>query len=149
VNEPRFRREALFAQLAGELDALLARVEQLPPLIDSASDELVGTIERYEARIDALTAAAQANAMTYIVRRTKETADDSLRTQTTAMENAANALFDQKIAPRLAQLAATLDASIDRCSRARSHAWLFHAATAAVISVATAAATVAALLPGK
>jgi len=154
MNDPRYRREVWFVQLAGELDALMTRAEALGPHLESLGDKVSDGVEFYDKRIAELTAEAQTNAMTYIVRRTKETAEASVRDQIVSIEAAVGAMFDEKLAPRLARLTQSIDAAADRASRARARAWLMHgavASVAAVLASVTAALTffVVMPLPGK
>jgi len=150
MNEPRFRREVWFTQLAGELDALMTRAEGLGPHLERLGDRLLEGLEFYDRRIAELTAEAQANAMTYIVRRTKETADASVREHVLSMDQA----VEQKVVPRLIRLTEAVDAAADRASRSRSRAWLLQGAIAlgaAVLASLTTALTFIAVmpLPGK
>jgi len=153
MNAPLTRRDAIVVQIFDDMDALATRVEGLGPHLDSLGDKLLNALEHYDRRIAELTAQAQTNAMTYIVRRTKETADASVHDQIVSMETAVGIMFDEKIAPRFGRLTEAFDAA-DRPGRARSTAWLLHGAiaiAAAVTASITTALTffVVMPLPGK
>ena len=130
-------REVLVAELLGEVDALLKRVEAFTPQIDAAhgrlagsAGEMVSAIERYRVTIAALTEQAQASAVKHVVRRTNEVCEASLTAHTEAMKDAARTAFDGETAARVCQLTKALDGAIERAQGGRWHAWLSHAATA-------------------
>lgn len=153
MNAPLTRRDAIVAQIFDDMDALATRVEGIGPHLDHLSDKLLNALEHYDRRITELTAQAQTNAMTYIVRRTKETADASVRDQVVSIETAVGAMFDEKIAPRVVQLTEVLQAT-DRSGQAKPTSWLVHGgiaiAAALMASVTTALALVVVMpMPGK
>jgi maltooligosyltrehalose synthase len=146
VTEARTRREALVAELLGELDSLLHRVERLTPDLDAArerlndsSAQMTSGIETYRTTIAALTERAQTSSIEYIVRRTNETTERGLRDHTEAMKVAARGAFDSETAARLRQLTGTLERAIKQAESSRWHVWLTHSATA-LLSGAGAAA---------
>jgi len=55
MNGPRTTREALVAEILGDLDALLARVEALPKELNSTSSVLQAAGEKYRAAISEFT----------------------------------------------------------------------------------------------
>jgi hypothetical protein len=153
MNSPLTRRDAIYAQLFDDMDALIKRAEGLGPHLESLGDTLRNGLEFYDRRIAELTAEAQTNAMTYIVRRTKETADASVRDQVVSIETAVGTMFDEKIAPRVAQLVAALHTA-DRSDQVKPRTWLVQggiAIVAAVMASVTTALTffVVMPLPGK
>jgi hypothetical protein len=153
VNAPLTRRDAVYAQIFDDMDGLADRLEGLGPHLESLGDKLRDGLEFYDRRITELTAEAQTNAMTYIVRRTKETADASVRGQVVSIETAVGTMFDEKIAPRIAQLIAAMH-SADRSDQVKPKTWLVHggvAIVAAVMASVTTALTffVVMPLPGK
>jgi maltooligosyltrehalose synthase len=145
-------REVLVAELLGEVDALLKRVEAFTPQIDAAhgrlagsAGEMVSAIERYRVTIAALTEQAQASAVKHVVRRANEVCETSLAAHTEAMRAAARTAFDGETAARARQLTKTLDDAIARAQGGRWHAWLSHAATA-FLSASTSAIVVGYLM---
>ena len=153
MNAPLTRRDAIAAQIFDDMDALATRVEGIGPHLDNLGDKLLNALEHYDRRIAELTAQAQTNAMTYIVRRTKETADASVRDQVMSMETAVGTMFDEKIAPRFVRLTEALQA-VDFSGQAKPNSWLVHggiAIVAAVIASVTTALTffVVMPMPGK
>lgn len=153
MNAPLTRRDAIYAQIFDDMDRLADRLEGLGPHLESLGDKLRDGLEFYDRRIAELTAEAQTNAMTYIVRRTKETADASVRDQVVSIETAVGTMFDEKMAPCIAQLIAALHGA-DRSNQVKPKTWLVHggiAIGAAVLaSVATALTFFVVMpLPGK
>ncbi len=153
MNAPLTRRDAIYAQIFDDMDRLADRLEGLGPHLESLGDKLRDGLEFYDRRIAELTAEAQTNAVTYIVRRTKETADDSVRDQVVSIETAVGTMFDEKMAPRIAQLIAALHGA-DRSNLVKPRTWLVHggiAIGAAVLASVTTALTffVVMPLPGK
>ena len=153
MNAPLSRRDALYAQVFDDMDGLADRVEALGPHLDSLGDKLRDGLAFYDRRITELTSEAQANAMTYIVRRTKEVADDSVREQVASIEAAVGTMFDEKIAPRIHQLIAALH-SADCSDQVKPKQWLVHAGVAIGAAVMASATTALACfvvmpLPGK
>jgi lysophospholipase L1-like esterase len=154
MNTPLTRRDAIYAQIFDDMDALIKRAEGLGPHLQSLGDDLLNGLEFYDTRIAELTAEAQTNAMTYIVRRIKETADASVSDQVVSIETAVGTLFDEKIAPRVDRLIEAVDAAADRAGRARARAWLMHGAVAIAAAVLASVTTVVTFvvvmpLPGK
>jgi hypothetical protein len=145
-------REVLVAELLGEVDSLLKRVEAFTPQIDAAhgrlagsAGEMIAAVERYRVTIAALTEQAQASAVKHVVRRTNEVCEQSLAAHTQAMKEAARSAFDGETAARVRQLTTTLDDAIERAQGGRWHAWISHAATA-FLSASTSALVVGYLM---
>lgn len=81
MSGPRTTREALIAELLGDLDVLLARVENLPTLVTHAEDELARTAaalqdagDKYRLAVTAFTEQAKADLSEYYDLKTAETA---------------------------------------------------------------------------
>jgi len=153
VNAPLSRRDAVYAQIFDDMDRLADRLEGLGPHLQSLGDKLRDGLAFYDQRIAELTAEAQANAMTYIVRRTKETAEDSVRDQVASIETAVGAMFDEKLAPRVEQLIAALH-DAERSDPVKPTAWRVHGGVAILAAVLASVVTALACfvlmpLPGK
>ena len=68
MSGPRTTREALIAEVLGDLDGLLARVEALPALVDGAESKLSGTVaalddagDKFRLAVTAFTEQAKAD----------------------------------------------------------------------------------------
>ena len=145
MSPPSSAREALIAELVGEVSTLLGRVDALVPALNATCDALTRARADMDARaaqvevsITALTEAAKTHAVRHIARRTEELARCSAETQTRAMQVAAQAVFRTELAPALGQLKRTFSV---RCQ------WWAHAATALSSSLVTAALIMYLLTP--
>ena len=79
MNSPRTAREALIAEMLGDLDTLLARVEALPALVTTAEERLTSTVtaldnagDKYRMAITAFTEQAKTELSEYLDRKTIE-----------------------------------------------------------------------------
>jgi len=146
-------RNVLLAEILGEVDTLLTRVETFAPELDAAhgrlastSVEIIAGIERYRQTISALTEAAQASAVNHIVRRTNAVCEDSLTAHKDAMRVAAQEAFAAQLGPRVDALAVALEGVMHRAHGLRWRDWLIHLVTALVSSAITAAVVAALFL---
>jgi beta-glucosidase-like glycosyl hydrolase len=136
MSTPSSAREALIAELMGEVSSLLDRVDALVPALNATCDILHRARTDVDARaaqaersIAALTEAAKTNAVRHIARRTEELARCSAETQTSAMQVARQVLRTE-LAHALGQL---------KLMFGFRRQWWSHAATAASSSLVTAA----------
>ncbi len=135
MNDPRdarILREALSAQLLGDIDTLLKRVEALVPPINQAVSGLKGSahnttaaLERFRITTQAIVDQAQTSAVDHIVRRTNTIAKATLDEQTDAMRAAARSLFDREANPLIKSLITDL-----RARNSFRQLWLPHIVTA-------------------
>ena len=79
MNSPRTAREALIAEMLGDLDLLLDRVEALPVLVATAEERLTSTVtaldnagDKYRMAITAFTEQAKTELSEYLDRKTIE-----------------------------------------------------------------------------
>jgi hypothetical protein len=143
MNHPGTAREALIAEVIGDVARLLDRAEALQPaMIESrqafveAQTQLADQLADFETRVSAITEKAKVLAVKHILVRTDEAARRSVDVQTRAMAEAAQTLFKAELDPALQRLAMPLQ----RLALKVDHPWeqwLTHAATAAVASTAT------------
>ena len=138
-------RSILVAELLGEVDTLLKRVEKFAPELDAAharlgaaASEMSGGVEKYRQQITALSEAAQKSAVNHIIRRTNEVCESSLAAHTDAMRIAAKEAFAAETVPRIDTLAKALENALQRTDSHRWRAWLLHLATAVASSAVTA-----------
>lgn len=141
MNDPTSAREALLAELIGDVAALLDRVDTLVPLLEGsradlmeASAKLDAHAAKVEGRIDALTQASVTHAIKHIARLTDEAARGVVEVQAQAMKASARELFQRELAPALKRLA-QIAGNANRCVR-----WWAYAGTAALASVISCAA---------
>ena len=132
-------REVLVAELLGEIDELVHRVERLSPALEAtglrlnqSAEMAAAAVERSAHQSRAVIDQAQKSAVGYIVRRTNETAAASLEQQRLVLESCARDAFTVQMAPVLQQLEAAASQAAQRMQRSSWSAWLEHAATASL-----------------
>ncbi|MGQ3050261.1 MAG: hypothetical protein ACT6S0_00620 [Roseateles sp.] len=137
-------REALIAELLGEVAALLNRVDTLLPALQEQCDAVtragVGLEERAaktEAHIAAIAGAASTHAVKHIARKADEMARSTVDAQTRAIQAAAHELFRTELSATLRQVTAAMDKAQQR-TRVR---WWSYAATAIGTSLVSCAFT--------
>jgi hypothetical protein len=150
VNAPSTAREALLAELIGDVAKLIKRMETLAPAMDGSRQALMrtstqqsGQVVAFESRMAAITENAKMQAVTHIARRTDELALRLREEQIRMMDKAARELFATQLGPVLQRLVEPLQQLVDRLDHPW-RSWLTHAATAALAVAATLALT----LPG-
>jgi hypothetical protein len=143
VNDLTTAREALLAELLGEVARLAEQLEAVGPALDTSREALVrsgeclaGQVEAFEARMVTVINSAQTVAVRHIAQRTDELARKTSAAQTLAMEEAARMLFRTELSPALQRVALPLQRLADSGSRAWM-CWLTHAAAAAVAAAAS------------
>jgi hypothetical protein len=139
VSRATTAREALIAELIGDMTELLDRMETLTPAMNDSRHKLTDTAARLTACVEPVKAhlvgtatQAQKTAVERIYKRTNEIAAESLRTQTRAMNDAARTIIDKEVGPPLRQLAATLQVLVERTRHPQWETWATYAATGAV-----------------
>jgi hypothetical protein len=87
VKRPNTAREALIAEVLGDLDGLLARVEALPVLLADAEERFAGTTkaledagDKYRMAVTAFTEQAKADLTEYYDLKTAQAAQAASRT---------------------------------------------------------------------
>lgn len=145
MNEPRGIREAFVAELAGELDDLLRRVEALTPAIVAAGDRLHGcaarvtsAIERHETAIATLNAQAMKSIGEFAVRRTNEAVVKNVEAQEALIQRAARRAFSVELVPNLQALNDIVSRTALQTKPSAWSTWIQHAATALLASTFTA-----------
>jgi hypothetical protein len=143
MSAPSTSREALMAELLGDLAKLLDRVETLAPKIDAARQALVGAatevvsnVKPLPSRVAAITDRAEVKAVEHIVKPTNAVARVSPEAQTAAMSQAAQDVLNNEVATTLQRLTVSLE-QIARGANKPWVAWATHASTAAISAAAT------------
>jgi hypothetical protein len=136
-------REALIAELIGQLEELVNRVEVLPATLDNAREAMNRARWDLHCQVDPLhhqmAAAIQQSkdiALKDLQVATYQFAADSMARQTEAMKEVAREVVGKEIRPSLQELAQSLDRLAKRVDR-QWRSWLTHGATV----LATAAGT--------
>ena len=130
---------AIAAEVLGEADAVVRRLEKVAPSIDKASESLATASAALETNLErtrkdtaALIEHAQSGAVKFIVRRANEVNDEKLVAHTAALETAARNAIDAALDPRMTQLLASLNQAIASSLHQPWRSWLTHLATALV-----------------
>jgi len=148
MSGPRTTREALIAEVLGDLDGLLARVEALPALIDNAEGKLSGTVaalddagDKFRLAVTAFTEQAKADLAEYLDLKTAQAAQTAAKTveeQRTALQKVARMAFRSEASDKAASLGIALGEEIKEFRRSMWSRLVEHAITALITSVFTA-----------
>lgn len=145
MHAPRTTREALIAEVLGELDTLLARVEALPVLVAVAEEKLTGTVaalddagDKYRMAVTAFTEQAKADLTEYLDRKAVEVSSKSVGEQLAAMQEAARLAFRSEASDKAANLGLVLSEAAKDLRRSMWSRLTEHAFTALIASGFTA-----------
>ena len=137
-------REALIAELIGDLAALIERVDRLTPAVDearlkmtAAAQDLAAGVAPFKAHMVGIAAQTQKTSVQYILSHTNEVAAKLLEVQIQAMTTSARAIVDKEVGPPLRQLARNLEQLVANTHRPWD-VWVSHAATAIVSAICSA-----------
>lgn len=143
MNGPATAREALLAELIGDVAQLIKRMESLTPTMDESRQALVQTsvqlssqVSAFEIRMAAITENAKIHAVRHIAHRAEELALRLREEQTRAMAETARELFRTELTPALQRQAMPLQHLVNRLAHPWQ-GWLTHAATATVAAAVT------------
>lgn len=138
MNRPTTAREALVAELIGDVATLLERMESLRPAVDEATQALVDAAERvagsvgpFQTQVAGVAKRAQVQAVEHIALRTQQLARAMIVEQSAAMNQAAQSIVREQVGPTLQRLTASLERVVKRADRPWD-TWLMQASTAAV-----------------
>jgi hypothetical protein len=145
MNGPRTSREALIAELLGEMDALLSRVEALPPAVAGAEERitratsaLIAAGDKYRLAVTAFTEEAKTELTQYLERKAGAIASVTVEDQRAAMQSAARHAFQSEAFEKAAGLGIALGAAAKEFRRSMWSRLLEHAITALIASSFTA-----------
>ena len=124
MNAPRTAREALMAELLGDMDELLARVEALPGQVETSEQRLGQSVaaldaaaDRFRVAVTAFTEQAKTELAEYLDRQASSAAEKTVSEQRAALEEAARAVFRSESAVlrnALAEVSGRLQQSVVR-----------------------------------
>jgi hypothetical protein len=143
VSHPTTAREALLAEVIGDVAKLIARLEAIAPVVDEgcgaleqARTSLRQDLANFEQRIAVFTESAKSQAMRQVALRVDEAARRSLEAQSRAMADAARIAFGAELGATVQRLHVVLRPLFDDRRRPWER-WLTHAATAMASALAT------------
>lgn len=147
MSGPRTAREALIAELLGDVDGLLARVEALPALVAGAEGRLSGTVaaldeagDKYRLAVTAFTEQAKADLSEYLDLKTANAAQLAAKTveeQRAALQEAARFAFRSEASDKAASLGVVLGEAAREFRRSIWSRMMEHAVTALIASAFT------------
>lgn len=146
MSGPRTSREALIAEMLGEVDALLSRIEALPALVTASEERVYGAAaaladagDQYRLAVTAFTEEAKAELTAYLERKAGAVAAHTVEAQRAAMQEAARQAFQWEAFGKAADLGIALDAAAKELQRATRSRLIAQALTALLASGFTAA----------
>lgn len=135
---PTTTREALIAEMLGDMSALLDRFEALPAITAASEDQiklsavaLAEAGDKYRLAVTAFTEQAKAELSEYLDRQTARTAEE----QRAAMQEAARIAFRGEASDKAAFLSAALADAVREFKRSKWDRLLEHTITAVVASI--------------
>lgn len=141
---PNTTREALIAEVLGELDGLLARVEALPDKVASAELKLTATVaaltdasDQYRLAVTAFNEEAKQELTGYLERTAGAIAARTMEEQRAAMQESARLAFRSEASDKAASLSVTLGQAAKEIGQARWSRLFEHAFTALLSSIFT------------
>jgi len=148
MTGPRTAREALIAELLGDVDGLLARVEALPAMVAAAEDKMTGTAkaledagDKYRLAVTAFTEQAKADLSEYLDMKTGQAglvAAKTVEEQRAALQEAARLAFRSEASDKAASLGVVLSEAAKDFRRSMWTRMIEHAVTALIASGFTA-----------
>jgi hypothetical protein len=148
MNAPRTAREALIAEMLGDLDVLLARVETIPALIAGAETQFSGTLaalddagDKYRTAVKAFTEQAKADLLNYQDIKRADAAREATKTideQRAAIQEAAREAFRIEVKDHAVKLGTVLNDAAKVYRRSMWTRIMEHGITAIIASGFTA-----------
>lgn len=106
MNRPTTAKEALIAEVLGDMASLVDQIEKLEPLMNTSRKELVQVsnhrvrqVSGFEVRMADLTQKAAELCLTQIGQRASGVCTKTLDSQIVAMQSAAREMFDKEFHP--------------------------------------------------
>jgi hypothetical protein len=140
MSRPPTAREALIAEMLGDVARVLDRVEVLIPALERARVDLADQLANFEGQMVLLTEKAKLSTAEHIARRTREGTANGLRLQMQAMSESARTVFATEMAAARRQLVQPLEQLRHRLERP-SRQWFLCAMAAGMASLASSALT--------
>jgi len=145
MGEPRTTREALIAQMMGELDHLFDRAERLPDAIATAEARVAGTVkildeagDRFRMAVTKFTEDARAELTEHLQNKAAETTARTIEQQRAMLQEAARAALRVETSGRIVQLENRLVQTMAELRRSKGTRLMEHGLTALLSSLLTA-----------
>jgi hypothetical protein len=152
----RTAREALIAEMLGDIDGLMARIESIPAIVAGAEEKIAGTVaalneagDKYRLAVTAFTEQAKAELSEHLDRQQARIAANTVEEQRAAIQEAARLAFRKEAASEAAALGAALTDTTKEIRKARKLRLLDQAIVALVSSGVTCAVVLTAMHAAK
>lgn len=144
MNAPRTAREALIAEMLGDLDTILARVEAVPALVSTAEEKIAATVkileetgDRYRLAVTAFNEQAKTELSEYFDRKASQVAAKTYEEQRAAIQEIARSAFQTEAYEKAASLGIALSEAAKEFRRTKWSRMIEHSVTALLASVTT------------
>lgn len=144
MNAPRTAREALIAEMLGDLDTILARVEAVPALVSTAEEKIAATVkileetgDRYRLAVTAFNEQAKTELSEYFDRKASQVAAKTYEEQRAAIQEIARSAFQTEAYEKAASLGIALSEAAKEFRRSKWSRMIEHSVTALLASVIT------------
>ena len=145
MNAPRTAREALIAEMLGDLDSILARVEALPAAVAAAEKNLTGTVtalneagDKYRMAVTAFNEQAKIDLTEYLDLKTSQVASKTVEELRATLQEVARVAFRSEASDKAANLGLVLGEAAKQFRRTVWARFIEHAITALIASGLTA-----------
>ena len=145
MNAPRTSREALIAEMLGDLDTLLDRMEALPQVVAAAEEKLAATItvlnqagDKYRMAVTVFNEHAKTDLAEYLDRTAVEISSKTVEEQRAAIQEAARMAFRSEASDKAANLARALSEAAQDFRQSVWSRLIEHTVTALIASGFTA-----------
>ena len=143
MNPQRNTREALIAEVIGDVAQLLKQADAVSKRMDESRQALLQanaslreSLAGFEQRMTVVADNTRGKVVTYVVGKIDEASHRAIERQSSAMADAARTAFGVQVASSMERLRVMLAPLVDAHQR-RFDAWLVYAAVAVVSSIAT------------
>lgn len=116
MNVPRTAREALIAEMLGEMEELLVRVEKLPALLEDAEKKIAQTVtalegagDKYRQALTAFNEEAKVELTSYLERKAAEIVSKTAEEQRAALQDEARRAFRSEVSDKASVLGSMLE----------------------------------------
>jgi len=138
-------REAMIAEMLGDMDAILARFETLPGMVANAEEKITNTVaalddagDKYRMAVTAFTEQAKVEISEYLTRKAGEAASQTVEEQRAAIQEAARFAFRSEASDKATSLGIALGQAAKEFRRSIWTRLWEHAITALIASALTA-----------
>lgn len=145
MKAPHTVREALMAEVLGDLDKLLTRIEGFPELIISVEEKLTHTVaalndagNKYRIAVNTFNEQAKKDLAHYLDTKTASATSKAFEEQSLAIQKAAHTAFNAEILNKAANLSIVLKDAANEFRKSTQIRIIEHAITALIASCFTA-----------